>query len=518
MFKFFKRKTEPTPEPVAPPALRGVFSTDLGPQTEDALALRRAEIDLLLAVPTAGGSGTVAMDNAIIGEARSPKNSYMQTMPEAQLYWYASQGNLGGFINSIIAQHWLVDKACSEPAKDAIRQGWTLDALKPEADKALEEINERFPLDDDLKEYIHMGRVHGGRVAYFRVLSTDPDYYRKPFNLDGVTPGSYEGIVQIDADDVIPLPTEANLTDPTSPSYMKPTFYQIGRRVFHRSHLFIFVPYPVANKLKPAYKYFGASVPQRIYERVYGAERSANEGPQLAMTKRLVSAQVSAEALENRETLRAGMEFFAETRDNYGVYAHGPGEAISQQDTSLADVDTVIMTQYQIVAAGASVPATKLLQTSPKGFAPTGDYEASVYREHLEGLQAILSPLMRRHYQIALRSRGIDETVVVKWNPLDSPTALEWAQINYQKAQTAALYIDKMVVDSEEARIALGKDENSDFYGIEENAPTDYDYETPGQMGEVTPSGIEGNPLALPNPGPTEISGGTGRPNPADES
>ncbi len=35
------------------------------------------------------------------------------------------------------------------------------------------------------------------------------------------------------------------------------------------------------------YNYFGVSVPERIYERVYASERTANEAPQLAMTKRL---------------------------------------------------------------------------------------------------------------------------------------------------------------------------------------------------------------------------------------
>lgn len=512
---FFRRKPAPAPEPTEQAARQGIFSTDLGPLTDAALTARRTRTAEMLDLPGPGRSG-VATDNAIIGEPYSPKERYMQSIPEAQLYWYASQGHLGGFINSVIAQHWLVDKACSEPAKDAIRQGWTLDAVEPGTLDALDKVNEQFCIDDDLVEYIQFGRVHGGRIAYFRVASTDPDYYQKPFNLDGVTPGSYGGIVQIDADDATPLPTDSNLDDPSHPEYYKPTFYQIGRRVFHRSHLFVFIPYPVANRLKPAYRFFGVSVPQRIYERVYGAERSANEAPQLAMTKRLVSAQVSEQALDSPEALRRGMAFFAETRDNYGVYAHGPNETITQQDTSLTDVDTVIMTQYQLVAAAASVPATKLLGTSPKGFAATGEYEESVYREHLEGLQATLTPLMERHYQIALRARGIKDTVVIKWNPLDSPTAVEWAAINYQKAQTAALYVDKMIIDNDEARQALALDENSDFYGIDENAPTDYDYQTPGKMGGQPSSGLEGFAPTLPGASTTQVPDGLGVPDSAD--
>ena len=39
--------------------------------------------------------------------------------------------------------------------------------------------------------------------------------------------------------------------------------------------------------MKPAYLYGGLPVPQLISERVYAAERTANEAPMLAMTKRL---------------------------------------------------------------------------------------------------------------------------------------------------------------------------------------------------------------------------------------
>ena len=60
---------------------------------------------------------------------------------------------------------------------------------------------------------------------------------------------------------------------------------------------------------------------------------------------------------------------WAGLRDNYGVKViDKDAEDLTQFDTGLADLDVTIMTQYQLVAAIAGVPATKLLGTTPKGF------------------------------------------------------------------------------------------------------------------------------------------------------
>ncbi|RIQ10283.1 DUF1073 domain-containing protein, partial [Bordetella avium] len=85
-----------------------------------------------------------------------------------------------------------------------------------------------------------------GRIVLFEVRTENPDeYYKNPFNLDGVAPGSYMGMSQIDPNWVTPELTEDNLSDPASQSYYEPTYWRIKDRVYHKSHLRIFVPYPV---------------------------------------------------------------------------------------------------------------------------------------------------------------------------------------------------------------------------------------------------------------------------------
>ena len=70
--------------------------------------------------------------------------------------------------------------------------------LIPEVLEAIKKADARYKLNKNLIEFVQMGRVFGIRIAMFIVESTDEDYYKNPFNPDGVTPGSYRGISQID--------------------------------------------------------------------------------------------------------------------------------------------------------------------------------------------------------------------------------------------------------------------------------------------------------------------------------
>ncbi|WP_337243271.1 anti-CBASS protein Acb1 family protein, partial [Proteus faecis] len=88
--------------------------------------------------------------------------------------------------------------------------------------------------------------------------------------------------------------------------------------------------FPVPNVLKPMYNYFGVSVPERIYERVYASERTANEAPQLAMTKRLLTMGIADLESADKSIINENMLYFMEMRDNYGVQMTGSGDTVQQ--------------------------------------------------------------------------------------------------------------------------------------------------------------------------------------------
>ena len=390
--------------------------------------------------------------------------------------WFASQRFIGYAQAAWIAKHWLVDKAINMPVRGALKNGWEIDTDDQAVIDKLTSIDKKYLLLERLREYFASGRRTGGAVAVFLTcpeLDDEAEYYEAPLNIQAVT--QYHGIAVIDAADAHGELITEDMVNPASLNYMTPTFYKIGTRRYHKSHCIAFTPYPVADTLKPTYGYWGVSLPERIYERVYAAERTANEAPLLTMTKRLRTLGIDLQDLlagdeEALAILKHNVAGLQEMANNMGVFVYDAanGSGMQQLDTALADVDTVIMTQYQLVAAIAEIPATRLLGTTPKGFNATGDAEAEDYRQHLEEVQTNdLQPLIEKHYRLACQVNDIPDVPSITWLPVDSPTAEMLADIDSKNGQTVANLANAMVITPEQGAEALSQKRESMFYGLD---------------------------------------------------
>jgi phage-related protein (TIGR01555 family) len=484
----FKKKPEPIEKEEAPER-PSYFSTDsaripLSKLINNAMNMtfQRSAKDHVAA--------DMAMDD--ISDVKSAMRENFGGIPMAQLSWYGSQGFIGYQACALIAQHWLVSKACTIPARDAIRKGYEITVndgkeVSPDILDKIRTLDKKYRLDQNLVEFVKMGRTFGIRIAMFKVESTDKEYYSKPYNPDGITPGSYKGISQIDPYWIAPQLDQESASDPSAISFYEPTWWTIGGKKIHKSHLIIMRGDEVPDILKPTYLYGGVSVPQKIYERVYAADRTANEAPQLVLTKRTNVWQTDlSKFYANKDQAESKMQDWAYFRDNYGIKIGDKVEdQFSQFDTSLGDLDAVIMTQYQLVASVANVPATKLLGVQPKGFNATGEYEEASYREELESIQSFdLAPLIDRHHEILIRSeiRPAEMfTTSVQFKPLDSLTEIEQADVNLKKAQTHQVYQATGAVDGYDIREAIINDPKSGYNGLsmeeEDNGESDLDQE-----------------------------------------
>lgn len=430
-------------------------------------------LDAAAKAPTAG----FAMDANF-----SIKSSFYgnEVIPNQQILWYANQTFIGYQLCAMLAQNWLISKCCLMPAEDATRKGYEItvnDGTEVETDVLdyMRKLDVDYNLTHNLIQFIKFGRVFGIRIAMFKIDSTDPEYYFKPFNIDGVLPGSYKGISQIDPYWVTPQLDPASAGDPSSIHFYEPTWWNIAGKLVHRSHLIIYRTEELADILKPTYIYGGIPITQKIYERVYAAERTANEAPMLALTKRTDVIHVDlAQAAANELGFTQRLQKWSFLRDNYGIKALDLNETMEQFDTSLADLDAVIMTQYQLVAAASNVPATKLLGTPPKGFNATGEFEEASYHEMLEGLQRhALTPLIERHHMLLIRSEIVPEFKIVPfettvtWKPLDAMTAKEQAELNKAKAETGNWLVQVGAIDGADERQRIINDPDSGYTGLE---------------------------------------------------
>jgi hypothetical protein len=480
---FIKKPKEPEPVKEKPRPIYSTFSTDdMAYQREQKLEeLTETNFSSVQKFVADKGNVTFAQDNQLNIKASFAGNTIL---PTAQVLWYAQQTFIGYQLCAMLAQQWLIAKCCLMPAKDAVRNGYELAVddgtkVEPEVLEAIKKKDTDYQLNKNLIEFVQMGRIFGIRVVMFIVESNDEDYYKNPFNPDGVLPGSYKGISQIDPYWITPQLDDQAAGNPASIHFYEPTWWIINGKPVHRTHLVIFRTEEVADILKPTYIFGGIPIPQKICERVYASERTANEAPMLALTKRtdVIKMDLTQAAANPTATVKRLQEF-TNYRDNFGVKTLGLDDEMMQFDTSLTDLDAVIMTQYQLVAAAANVPSVKLLGTPPKGFNATGEFEEANYHEELEGIQAHdLTPFIARHHLLLVRSEIAPEfgiqpfTLKITWNELDAMTTEEQAELNKRKAETGQLLITSGAIDGEEERNRLMTDPKSGYTGLEELAP-----------------------------------------------
>ena len=514
MFSFrswFQSKPEPAPPtppkaPREPDNISQYFSTHLMRSAQErAAVLEDPFYALELTTPEDfkifDDSGMDEISGTTTQPAKAAFRIGRQILPDNLFFWYVTQSFIGYQACAFVSQQWLVDRCCSMKGRDAVRNGWQLafdDGVEvdPKISKRIEKLDKKFKLKKNLEISDKFKNVFGISHVLFKVDSDDPDYYQKPFNPDGIRPGSYKGMSRVDPYWISPLLTTEAVENPDSESFYDPTYWTISGQKYHKSHFVILRGPEVADILKPSYLYGGLPLSQRIIERIYAAERTANEAPQLALSKRLVIRYISelSQAVANQGKFEEAMNVLSEWRDNYGVFVDDIDNKIEQQDTSLADLDNVIMTQYQIVAGIAGIPSTKLMGTSPKGFNATGEHEIKIYHEELESIQENdLTPIIDRHHLCLMRSHIAlllpnkkPLTVDIVWNPLSVLTDKEQAETSELKARTYQTLQSTGAIDEYDIRDALIKDESSLMSGIES-------VERPDALTE----------LELPEPAPT---------------
>ena len=499
MFKNLFQRPAPLIIEKEVPSGTGFFNTDLDPlqlmrdvhaRTQHGLqrAIQRSGKDFVMR-PN-GGADAMAMDSAISDAMDSAIGANQMvnagaTIPLMQFDYFAANSFIGWQMCGILAQHWLIDKACRMPADDAIRHGWEIGVndgldLDPQAFALISRLDKRYKIKRQAREFVRFCRIFGIRHGLYLVTSADPDYYEKPFNPDGVTPGSYKGISQIDPYWMSPELDRTAAANIAAPNFYEPTWWRVnGKRIHHTHFCIIKQVGDLPDILKPTYYYGGIPIPQKIAERVYASEKVANEAPMLAMTKRLFALKMDmTKKAANPEAITAKMQAWMAYMNNYGVKLHGVEEEIQQYDTSLTGFDETVMTQYQLVSAASEVPATKLLGTSPKGFNATGEYDEKSYHEGLESIQEHdISPLLEGHYIRLIRSEiaprlGVKPfDITINWNPVDSPSAEQVATINKTKSETAKNWADVGAIDGTDARSQLIKDKESGYYGLPEVVP-----------------------------------------------
>jgi phage-related protein (TIGR01555 family) len=428
-----------------------------------------------------------AMDTAADNCPLAIKNMFgMDGVANEIIYtFFARHGFIGWQLCAMLSQHWLINRACRIPNEDALASGWAAEWQKRDTDetesdedkraelllRAVEISNQKFKLAEKALRFGINRSIYGQTLAYFDIEGEDP---ATPLNIDGIKPLSFKGIVIVEPYWAFPDWGE-NAMLPGSLNFYKPEYYTIGGQRIHHTRVcqkpFVEVP----DILKPSYYFGGVPLTQMIYERVYAAEKTANEVPELALTKRMLVADANMQDMvANPEAMRNKMEILAHFRNNNGVYFKDRPETVTQLDTNLSDLDANVWTQYQLVASVSSMPADRLLCTSPKGFQSTGEYERRTYAQTLKSSyqEVAYRDLIEKTTAIVLKSEfDNSDPITINFNPIDTPTEAERVQTQLAQAQRDTTLVNAGIISAEEAREALSADKGSGYSNLPAEMP-----------------------------------------------
>lgn len=449
------------------------------------LSFQRSAADFMV---SQDGKPSYALDEAEEGRNLAVKNMFgMDGVANAVIYtFFAKHGFIGWQLCSMLSQHWLINRACRLPNEDALAPGWKLDwqngngseeeseekEKKAELLKECVEIaNKKFHVAEKALRFGINRSIYGQALAYFVIDGQDPS---TPLNIDGIKPGSFKGINVVEPYWAFP-DWKTDSMNPGSLNFYRPDFYTIGGQRIHRSRLVVKPFVEVPDVLKPSYYFGGIPLTQMIYERVYAAEKTANEVPELALTKRMLVVDANmADFVANPDVMAAKMNLLAKFRNNNGVFFKDRPDQVTQVDTNLSDLDANVWTQYQLVASVSSLPADRLLCTSPKGFQSTGEYEERTYAQTLKSSyqEFAFREFLEKAHAIVMKSElGVSDPFVLNFNPIDTPTEAEKAQTLLTKASRDAALVNAGIISPEEARGALIADKESGYGDISAEAP-----------------------------------------------
>lgn len=402
---------------------------------------------------------------------------------------------IGWMACAVLAQHPIISRCCSIPGEDAIAVGYKIhfdeqDGNADEEDKFAKKLMRRsknMGLNQVCRRLDANKRVFGIGlcVPCFEASSdAEKEYIDKlmenPLNWDAIRKGrlKYLGMKVVDPYWLCPIFDDASGFDPTSIAFYEPTWWQVGstRKKIHKSWCVKVVNTIVSDLLKPTYYYGGVPLPQMLMKRMYSADKVADEAQMLAMSKRLLVVDANVQKLvANPKEAAKIMDALKFARDNWGVFFKNPNTNVQQVDTYITEFNQLIMTQYQLVASIAQIPAPKLLKVMPTGFS---DVSELVWKDYAQQICSIQEdeyvPLLEMHYEFLLRLEyGKERPLEVVFNPVDVPTLMEKAIISEKETKAAKLLIEQGVLAPEEVREVLRNKRGGEFSSVSEKQSPD---------------------------------------------
>lgn len=342
--------------------------------------------------------------------------------------------------------NWLPAKVVDVPAEDATSEwrSWQASRLDVEMMEAEEE---RLKLKISVFEAQIKARLFGGCGIYISTGETNP---MRPLDPASVTKG---GIRRLTVLDRTVLKAGDIDKDPDSEFYGKPRFYMLGgeRQTIdiHASRIVRFVGSEVPSFQLAAPDIYGWG--DSVLAKVYGALTSSDSAlanvlsllyeakVDIFQIPDLMQQLAQGDNSEFTRQLTERLQLAATLKGNNGTLILDAAEEYSQKTLTFGSMPDLLDRFFQVAAAAADIPMTRLFGRSPGGMNSTGESDMDNYHKGIRAIQSLrIGPAMTLLDECLIRSAlgSRPKELNYVWNPLNIPTAKELSEIGKNQADT----------------------------------------------------------------------------------
>lgn len=387
---------------------------------------------------------------------RQPEPNRYTSIPAQIVEHFGSRVHFIGFqACAFLAEHNFIYKACMMPGEDALSCGYEIIPRGGKEKKMMSIIEDAiddkdFGLYDSLKRFEFNKRCFG---FGFAIPCFEEGIYDEQTNPKGVRMDlplidytqlkdkRFIGWSIIDPYWLTPEFDENSERNPAYKDYFKPTWWRVNGRgcSIHKSWAIHINNTMMADITSPTYLWGGISIPQLCYERVYAADKCANEAPMVALSKRLLAITNCnvRKMAGNSEYAKRQINNLEFARNNWGFLILDRNQDIKQVDTMISEFNQTITTQYQLFCGIVEIPTHKMMMSPLTGFANSGDYEWKIYAANQKKIQDYeYNHILKMTARIIAATMGKDIRFDVKWGEVDIPTMEEQAKIDYEQSRS----------------------------------------------------------------------------------
>lgn len=375
------------------------------------------------------------------------------------------------------------------PADDAAKNGIDLGIKDKDLQKQIDNHLQTIRYQSKFAKALRWARLFGGAAVV--MLVDDGRLLQDPLNWHDVH--GVEELLVYGRNEMYPLWVNGYENNPDDEDYRRggtgiPEYYQVnsvyGNYVVHSSRCLVFhnSDIPESSTMANLYRTWGIPEYLRIREELRNA--SIGPGYSIRLLERLSMVTYKMKNLagvlstaDGEDTVLQRMEMLDLARNLLNmVIIDADGEDVGVQSLSVAGVKDILDNACAMLSAVSHIPQTRLFGRSPAGENATGESDLENYKEFVGGLQnGDLRDNTRTLVELILRgmvwNREVKEipeyTVTYKsaWSPSDDEKAAQdqaAAAAQLTRAQTAGTYVTNGIVEAEEVRRAMVRDEQFD--------------------------------------------------------